>query len=78
MSVLSWFVLLVKVSLSFMAEVKTTLSFTKRWEEKGGGRLEKKKTLGGWVGGLEMASKGPAVTMVLLSLVTVGTDRPQC
>lgn len=28
--------LLVKVSRSFMAEVKTTLSFTKRLEERGG------------------------------------------
>lgn len=44
-----------------------------------GRELEKGETLGGgWGGGgLEMASKGLAVTMVLLSLVTVGTDLPQ-
>ncbi len=46
-------------------------------EEGGGaqGRRMEKKTL---EGGLEMASKGLAVTMVLLSFVTVGTDLPQC
>lgn len=38
------------------------------------GGLEKGQTFG--VGG-EMASKGLAVTMVLLSLVTVGTDLPE-
>lgn len=43
-----------------------------------GRELEKGETLGGGGGGgLEMASKGLAVTMVLLSLVTVGTDLPQ-
>lgn len=48
-------------------------------ERKGlrGGELEKEKTLEGG-GGLQIASKGLAVTMVLLSLVTVGTDLPQC
>lgn len=40
---------------------------------KGSGEEEKKN-----IWGVEMASKGPAVTMVLLSLVTVGTDLPQC
>lgn len=48
---------------------------------EGGGRAqgrrirERKKNIRG---GLEMASKVPAVTMVLLSLVTVGTDLSQC
>ena len=71
-----------------MAEVKTTLSFTKRLEERGVGggrergrkgfrRGEEKKH---WRkrGLFEMASKGLAVTMVPPSSVTVGTDLPQC
>lgn len=61
-----------------MAEVKTTLSFTKRWEERGEEGLRGREIKKKHEGGLEMASKGPAVTMVLLSLVTVGTDLWQC
>lgn len=80
-SALSLVVQLVKVSTSFMAEVKTTLSFTKGWDQRrrggtGSREEDQRKILEGWRvrGVVEMASKGPAVTMVLLCSVTVGTD----
>lgn len=58
-----------------MAEIKTTLSFTKIAGRRRSG--EEKERLEGGVG-VEMASRGLAVTMVLLSFITVGKDLPQC
>lgn len=58
-------------------QLSPLLKYGRRWGKEGfrGGELEKEENIGG---GLEMASKGLAVTMELLSLVTVGTDLSQC